>query len=200
MMKFIVAFTDILYAFYKRVYFSLHKRILKAKGLDFGISFDIHWGVDFWGKLQNMHFGTGVSVWEYTLFTTNGNGELYIRDNVHIGRCSQITATFRVELCKNVTLGPNIFITDSSHEYRDVTRPINVQGCTEDYITVTIGEDSWLGANVNVIGNVKIGKHCVIGAGSVVTKDIPDFSVACGNPCRVIKRFGFEQNKWIKVK
>lgn len=70
--------------------------------------------------------------------------------------------------------------------------------CLEDFVhisphatlcgNVTVGEGSWITAGVTIIPGVKIGKWCVIGAGSVVTKDIPDYSLAAGNRCRVIKR------------
>ena len=51
-----------------------------------------------------------------------------------------------------------------------------------------------------VVGKVRIGKHCVIGANSVVTKDIPDYSVAAGIPAKVIKRYDFEKSEWVRVK
>lgn len=70
--------------------------------------------------------------------------------------------------------------------------------CLEDFVhisphatlcgNVTVGEGSWITAGVTIIPGVKIGKWCVIGAGSVVTKDIPDYSLAAGNRCRVIRR------------
>ena len=63
---------------------------------------------------------------------------------------------------------------------------------------VIIGDGTWLGENVCVIG-AKIGKNCVIGANSVVTKDIPDYCVAVGVPAKIIKRYCFENNKWIKT-
>ena len=50
-----------------------------------------------------------------------------------------------------------------------------------------------------IAGSIKIGKHCVIGANSVVTKDVPDYSVAAGAPCKVIKKYNFEKNEWEKV-
>lgn len=53
---------------------------------------------------------------------------------------------------------------------------------------VSIGEGSYIGINAVIVGNVKIGKHCVIGANSVVTKDVPDYCVAVGSPARVIKK------------
>lgn len=50
-----------------------------------------------------------------------------------------------------------------------------------------------------VVGKVRIGKHCVISANSVVTKDIPDYSVAAGIPCKVIKQYDFEKEEWKRV-
>ena len=63
---------------------------------------------------------------------------------------------------------------------------------------VEIGEGSWLGENVCVLGAI-IGRHCVIGANSVVTKDIPDYSIAVGAPAKVIKRYDFTTNSWQKI-
>jgi tetrahydrodipicolinate N-succinyltransferase len=57
----------------------------------------------------------------------------------------------------------------------------------------------WFGAGVSVIGNIKIGHGCIIGAGSLVNKDIPPFSIAVGSPCKVIKRFDFLNKKWINI-
>ena len=64
---------------------------------------------------------------------------------------------------------------------------------------VIIDEDTHIGANAVVVAGVHIGKRCQIGAGSVVTKDIPDYSIAVGNPARVIKRYDLEQKQWIKI-
>ena len=59
-----------------------------------------------------------------------------------------------------------------------------------------IGDGSWLGTHVVIAGNVKIGKHCVIGANSVVTKDIPDYCVAVGIPAKIIKKYNFDTCTW----
>jgi len=83
------------------------------------------------------------------------------------------------------------------HEYKDITIPIKEQPIINAG-KVIIGEHSWIGENVCIIG-AKIGKHCVIGANSVVTKDIPDYSVAVGVPAKVIKKYSFEKNEWEKV-
>ena len=64
---------------------------------------------------------------------------------------------------------------------------------------VIIEDDSHIGANSVIVAGVHIGKRCQIGAGSVVTKNIPDYSVAVGNPAKVIKHFNFQLNKWINT-
>ena len=63
---------------------------------------------------------------------------------------------------------------------------------------VIIGEGSWIGENVCIIG-ASVGKHCVIGANAVVTKDIPDYCVAVGTPAKIIKKYDTKIKKWIKV-
>jgi carbonic anhydrase/acetyltransferase-like protein (isoleucine patch superfamily) len=62
-----------------------------------------------------------------------------------------------------------------------------------------IGVNVWLGAGVIVLGALSIGHGSVVGAGSVVTKDIPPFSIAAGNPCKVIKRYDFRANEWVRT-
>ena len=80
------------------------------------------------------------------------------------------------------------YITDCDHEYRDVNIPVIDQGIVQRGQRVSIGDGSYIGINAVIVGNVKIGKHCVIGANSVVTKDVPDYCVAVGSPAKVIKR------------
>lgn len=63
-----------------------------------------------------------------------------------------------------------------------------------------IGNGSWIGTHVAIIGDVHIGKHCVIGANSVVTKDVPAFCVVAGIPAKVIKRYNSETQQWENVK
>ena len=85
-------------------------------------------------------------------------------------------------------MSPNVYITDCDHEYRNLDIPVIDQGIVQKAQKVSIRDGSYIGINAVIVGNVKIGKHCVIGANSVVTKDVPDFCVAVGSPARVIKR------------
>ncbi|MSY44417.1 MAG: acyltransferase, partial [Actinobacteria bacterium] len=94
----------------------------------------------------------------------------------------------------DVFTGHNVYITDANHGYEDVEQPIGRQFSPPQ--PVSIGSGSWLGHGVIVLPGVAIGRNVVIGAGAVVTSDIPDFSVAVGNPARVIRRY-FPDRGWV---
>ncbi len=119
---------------------------------------------------------------------------LIIGDRTIIGHFSTISCVKDVYIGKNVLIADRVYISDNIHSYEDITIPVMHQP-TIFKNSVYVGDDSWIGANVSIIG-ARIGKHCVIGANSIVTKDIPDYSVAVGSPARVIKRYNFETNLW----
>jgi len=118
-----------------------------------------------------------------------------IGDRCLIGRGSGIVGHFSIEIGDDVWTGHNVYITDQNHGYEDITRPISGQSQPER--AVKIGDGSWLGFGTVVLPGVTIGRHVVIGANSVVTSDIPDFSVAVGAPARVIRRHDGES--WVSV-
>lgn len=91
-----------------------------------------------------------------------------------------------------------MYITDCDHEYRNIDVPVIDQGIVQRGQKVSIGEGSYIGINTVIVGNVKIGKHCVIGANSIVNKDIPDFCVAVGCPAKIIK--SYNENGWCRFK
>jgi maltose O-acetyltransferase len=106
--------------------------------------------------------------------------------NIHLGRDFYanhnlvILDVCQVEIGDNVLFGPNVVLSTASHPVDPIQR-----SNTEYGAPIVIGNRAWLGANVSVLPGVRIGTNPVIGAGSVVTRDIPDNSVAVGNPCRV---------------
>jgi acetyltransferase-like isoleucine patch superfamily enzyme len=118
-----------------------------------------------------------------------------IGDRCLIGRGSGIVGHFSIEIGNDVWTGHNVYITDQNHGYEDVTRPISQQSQPER--AVKIGDGSWLGYGSVVLPGVTIGEHCVIGANSVVTHDVPSFSVAVGVPARVIKQY--VDGSWVTV-
>ncbi len=126
------------------------------------------------------------------------NSNIVIGDCTSIGRYSFITATNRVEIGKAVILSDHVYISDSDHRYENPDIPVIYQSMTKNG-SVVIGDHSLIGVGVTIL-NCNIGKHCIIGAHSLVTADIPDYSVVAGTPAKVIKNFNFETRKWEKVK
>jgi len=110
-----------------------------------------------------------------------------IGDRCLIGRGSGIVAHESVEIGDDVFTGHHVYITDANHGYADVNVPIGLQFAPPR--AVRVGAGSWLGHGTIVLPGSNIGRHVVIGAGAVVAGDLPDFSVAVGNPARVIRRY-----------
>ncbi len=126
----------------------------------------------------------------------NGLGGVIIGNDARIGIGSVLIGP--IHIGDNVILAQNIVISAMNHGYEDVSQPIRVQECSKKI--VTIGADSWVGANVVITSGIAIGKHSVVAGGSVVTKDVPDFCVAAGNPARIIKQYNPETQIWERVK
>ncbi|MBQ9546043.1 MAG: acyltransferase [Bacteroidales bacterium] len=114
-----------------------------------------------------------------------------------IGNYNHIYATQSIVFEEGVLTADKVYVADNQHAYEDVSQPVLRQSIKQ-LSPVRIGEGSWLGENVCVIG-ASVGKHCVIGANSVVTKDIPDYCVAVGAPARIVKKYDFEKKEWIRV-
>jgi acetyltransferase-like isoleucine patch superfamily enzyme len=114
------------------------------------------------------------------------NPVVKIGDRCLIGRGSGIVGHLSIEIGNDVWTGHHVYITDQNHGYDDPDRPISEQ--TQPERSVTIGDGSWLGHGAVVLPGARIGRNVVIGANSVVTGVIPDYSVAVGAPARVIKR------------
>lgn len=102
-----------------------------------------------------------------------------------------------IKIGNNVTLARDIFVTDLNHGTSPLTD--NYRKNKLETKPVTIDDGCWIGEKVCILSGVHIGKKVIIGAGSVVTKDIPDYSIAAGNPCKVIKVWNFEKEKWERV-
>lgn len=125
------------------------------------------------------------------------NPILKIGNKCTIGNFNHIYSTGKIIIEDYVLTADKVFIADNIHEYEDIHRPVIDQPIKQTQ-PVTIGEGSWLGENV-VVAGASVGKHCVIGANAVVTKDIPNYSVAVGIPAKVIKQYNFETQQWEKT-
>jgi acetyltransferase-like isoleucine patch superfamily enzyme len=97
-----------------------------------------------------------------------------------------VAASDLVQIGSHCMLANGCFVTDANHRFDDLERPITWQGFTSKGPT-RIGDNVWLGAHVVLTSGVTIGERCVVGANSVVTEDLPPFSIAAGAPARVLR-------------
>lgn len=126
----------------------------------------------------------------------NGVGDIIIGDNTRIGLGNTLIGPVKVG--SNVIFAQNIVCSGLNHGYEDINTPPKDQPTTSK--PIVIEDDVWIGANATVVAGVTIGKHAVVAAGSVVTKDIPPFTVAAGNPARLLKQYNQKTTKWERVK
>jgi acetyltransferase-like isoleucine patch superfamily enzyme len=126
---------------------------------------------------ENCNICDGVSI----LYT----GNVSIGNRVSIHEYTLIGGRGKIKIGNNVAIAHDCSIVSESHNFSDMDILIKDQGLTTE--PIFIGNDVWLGCKVVVLGNVTIGNGSVIGAGSVVTKNIPENTIAVGNPCRVIR-------------
>lgn len=119
----------------------------------------------------------------------NNKSSIYIGSNVEIGYNCHITCLGKITICDGCLMGANVLISDNSHgqlieeqlSFPPSKRPLYSKGY------IIIEDNVWVGENVSILGGVTIGKGSIIGANSVVTHDVPPFSLAAGAPARVIK-------------
>jgi acetyltransferase-like isoleucine patch superfamily enzyme len=128
-----------------------------------------------------------------------GEKEPLLRIGSHcaIGNFNHIYATHEIIIEDYVLTADKVYISDNLHSYENPEIPI-IQQPIKQIKEVIIGKGSWIGENVCIIG-ASIGKNCVIGANAVVTKDIPDYSVAVGNPAKIIKQYNFKTKQWERL-
>lgn len=143
---------------------------------------------------NNVIIDNNVELLVNTISQTSSKPLLILGDYVHLSKYNCIGCTGRVVLESHVRLAPYVHITDRNHCYDDISHPIWKQPIVVK--DVYIGSETWIGFGAQIMPGVHIGKHCVIAAGSIVTKDIPDYCVVAGNPARIIKKYNKNTAKW----
>ena len=88
-------------------------------------------------------------------------------------------------------------IVPNQHNYKNILLPIKDQGCKS--LGIKIGKDSWIGGGCVIMDGVTIGKHCIIGAGSIVNKSFNDYCVIVGNPAKAIKKYNKNHQSWERI-
>ena len=149
---------------------------------------------------ENISIGDGCQFDEYTQLLATPHSRLIIGKRVRFSNgFAHVTASFdTIEIEDDCLFGGFVLIINGNHGYEDIKTPIKYQ---ESYSTgpILIKAGSWIGRGACIMGGVTIGRNSVVGANSVVTKSIPDYSMVVGNPAKVIKKYNFESKAWEKI-
>ena len=138
--------------------------------------------------------GRNTTIEDYTVIN-NGVGDVLIGSDSRLGIGSVVMGP--VQIGDSTITGQNCLITGLDHNFDNINIPIKDQGVTTK--STSIGSGTFIGANVNILPGVSIGNNVVIGAGSVVTRDVPSYHIAAVNPARLIKKYDNEVDKWINL-
>ena len=168
--------------------------VLLLKSLQGTLVSRISWNCRIYGWITfgavptNLELGSGCSIGRGAFFATSNKGRIIFKDGAGINTGGHIVALEKVEVGRNTAIGEFVTIRDQNHNFAETSKPVREQGYTSS--PVVIGDDVWIGRGVFVGPGITIGDGAVIGANSVVTNDIPPYSVAVGAPARVIRRRG----------
>jgi acetyltransferase-like isoleucine patch superfamily enzyme len=139
-----------------------------------------------------------LEIGEYVLFepgvwlTAPGEARIRIGQGTFLNLGVMIASAGLVEVGEHCMLANGCFLTDADHRFDDRNRPVPWQGFTSKGPT-RVGSNVWCGAHVVITGGVSVGERCVIGANSVVTRDIPAFSIAAGAPAKVLRKVEYAE-------
>jgi len=134
------------------------------------------------------------SIVEINAIINNGVGNVLIGNDCIVGMSSTIIGPATIG--NHVMIAQHVVLSGLNHDYQDINLPIKSQGVSK--LPIFIGDETWIGANSIITAGVTIGKHCVVAGGSVVTRDVPDYTVVAGNPARILKQYDFTNHKWEK--
>lgn len=147
---------------------------------------------------DNCYFGRGVEL--FPLLSSAGtwyDPRITIGNNVCIGDYDRFACCNEIVIEDDVLFAAYVHISDHSHRYEDTEARIADQGVVSRG-GVRIGRGTWVGIRAEILPGVHVGEHCVIGAGAIVTRDVPDYSVAVGNPARVIRTYDPSSGEWVR--
>ena len=131
-------------------------------------------------NFSNVRIGSGCLIQDNVYMRAGTGGSIVLADGVAINSFAKLFGHGGIEVGAHSQIGPGAVLTTTTHDAQDRMETF--------FEPISIGEWAWIGANVTVLSGVRIGNRCVVGAGSLVNRDLPDDSIAVGVPARVIKR------------
>ena len=158
---------------------------------------------------KNFTTGVGCRIEAYNFnnrISDRKNPQLIIGNNVQINDYVHLSCAESVIIEDNVLIASKVYVSDLNHGNYSSLKNLE-HSCPDEIVKdrkiftkpVKICQNTWLGENVAVLSGVTIGKNSIIGANSVVSKNIPENCIAVGNPAKVIKKYNFETKKWEKI-
>ncbi len=145
-----------------------------------------------WNKFE---IGRDSTIEDFTTIN-NGVGDIIIGERTRIGLGNTLIGP--ITIGNDIMFAQNIVLSGLNHSYQDINLSIHDQKVST--AVITIEDEAWIAANSVIVAGVTVGKHSVVAAGSVVTKDVPPYSIVAGNPAKLIKSYNFETEKWESVR
>lgn len=151
---------------------------------------------------QNISIGDEVIIQDGTVLSVHPGNQgseprgLRIGSGSNIGRRNHFYSLNQITIGAKVLTAPSVYISDCTHEFSNPNIPI-IDQPVRVLSPVTIGDGTWIGQGACIIG-CRVGRNCVIGANSVVLKDVPDHSVVAGAPARLIRQYDPATQQWIR--
>lgn len=198
----LIRFFLLKYIFKKSGFVNFIYSNVRLKGLHkitFGVNNSIYENanliVDSGINTQKINIENNNTIASFAILKTHG-GYIKIGNNNFIGERTQIQGKGGVVIGDNTLIAPNCFISSSNHNFDNPNSSYYLM--KEIPKTTSIGSHVWIGANCVILAGITIGEYAVVGAGSIVTKNVEPYTVITGNPAVVKKRFNHQLKKWLK--
>lgn len=143
---------------------------------------------------RRFELGQRSTVEDYCI-VNNGVGDVLVGEYSRLGIGSVIIGP--VTIGSQVIIAQHVVISGLNHGYQAIDLPIRQQPVTA--LPILIDDECWIGANAVITAGVQIGKHAIVAAGSIVTRDVPAYTVVAGNPAKVLKQYDHACQSWVKV-